>query len=114
MEINLNRPDKSCWQFSAHENNQKLGSVIFFPKGKKNIHIGYIGLTNLGREYKTNPSIGQQLLEACIVFGVDQGFESISGSLVPVPGCEHAILDLLTHLNFNIDKFGNISRLLTK
>lgn len=113
MEIVLNRPDKSCFQFTAKEGEAKLGSIIFFPKGKGNAHIGYIGLTSIGRETATGLPIGSQLIESCITHCQNNGFESITGSLIPVPGCEHAVLNLFAEHGFDVDKRGNVTKQLS-
>lgn len=113
MEIHLNQPDKSCWQFTAKESDQILGSIIFSTNKNRKAHLGYIALTQAGK-LSVDRNIGTELLQSCLNFCESQGCESLSGTLIPVPGCEHAMLSLAAKFGLNIDKKGRFQKQLPR
>lgn len=112
MYLETHQPDKSTWEITALEDDdRKLGSVLFSLDGTEG-HIGYIGLTSTGREnsHLYEGGLGSTLLEAAVGFFQERGLGAVTGTLIPVPGCEGAMFHIVEALGFEIDRNGNIRK----
>ena len=79
------------------------GSVIVTKK-ENGAHIGYIGVKSdeRGRGY------GSKLLTEAESWAVRNGSTEITGKLIPVPGSERSVINLIESHGYQVDEKGNI------
>lgn len=92
-------------ELPSGESGEVVGSVIVSLSGDQSAKLGYIGVR---KHYRGN-GWGDKLFAAASRWAADHGATELTGTLIPVPGCELAMLSLLAKHGATVEE-GNFTK----
>ena len=92
-------------QIVAEEDGRVAGSITVTTL-KGNAHIGYIYIKSAYRGHE----LDSPLLDKAEQWAIGNKLRNIGGTLIPVPGSERHVVNLLDSKGYKVDKKGNFSK----
>lgn len=90
-------------------NEESLGSVIITKKD----NIAHVGYISVKRNYQ-GMGYGSQLIDEAENWAVKKGLKEIGGQIIPVPGSEASLINLLNEKGYEIDGKGRAKKIIEK
>jgi GNAT superfamily N-acetyltransferase len=88
-------------------NEESLGSVIITEKG----NTAYVGYISVKRNYQ-GMGYGSRLMDEAENWAAGRGLKEIGGQIIPVPGSEAGLINLLNRKGYEIDKNGRAKKVI--
>jgi GNAT superfamily N-acetyltransferase len=89
----------------SNGSEQAVGSVLVTEK-RSNAHIGYLFV----RSEERGNGFGSDLLGGAEDWARSRGLKQMTGTLIPVPGSENAVINLFLEHGYQIDEKGNVKK----